>query len=161
MKKLNRTEHPDRPIHAGSPDVILDFFCQGELLFIEVKNIGPTPALNVKTKFDSRFTGINGELDITKLALFRGISFLSPSRGLRTFVDTRQSYFVRKQPHLITATLHWTDREGCQFSSTIAHDLRVFKDLLTVQEPSDLPHLVEIKPGKTTKEGNSDGGTTR
>ena len=132
MKKLNRTEHSDRPIHAGSPDVILDFFCQGELLFIEVKNIGPTPALNVKTKFDSRFTGINGELDITKLALFRGISFLSPSRGLRTFIDTRQSYFARKQPHLIRATLQWTDRSGKRLSTQIIHDLRIYKDLITV-----------------------------
>ncbi|MBI5474262.1 MAG: hypothetical protein HY961_18150 [Ignavibacteriae bacterium] len=154
MKKLTRVEHCDRRVRAGSPDVILDFFCEGELLFVEVKNIGPTPALNIKTKFDSRFTGINGELDITTLAMFRQISFLSPSRGLQTFIDTRQSYFARKQPHLITATLRWIDREGFKYSSTIVYDLRVFKDLLTAaNKPTD-----PFTPGENEAWQNNKGG---
>ena len=127
-----RQEISKETVHQGQPDVILDFVCEGDLLFVELKNIGDAPAINVKTKFDQRFTGINGEQDITKLAMFRLISFLTPSRDIRTFIDSRQSYFSRKQPDIITATLQWTDRSGKRFSTQIIHDLRIYKDLITV-----------------------------
>ncbi len=64
--------------------------------------------------------------------MFRLISFLTPSRDIRTFIDSRQSYFSRKQPDIITATLQWTDRSGKRFSTQIIHDLRIYKDLITV-----------------------------
>ena len=123
------------PVHRGA-DVILDFVFDDELLFIEIKNIGDEPAVDVKTKFNQRFTGINGEFHIQRLAMFKNIAFLAPQRAIRTFLDSSISYFGREQPLAITATLTWHDRFGKRQSAIIHHDLGIYKDILTVHKPA-------------------------
>lgn len=126
-----------------SPDVILDFVFDDGLLFIEIKNIGATPALEVTTKFNNRFTGTGGESDVSRLSMFRGVSFLAPGRRIRTFLDNTASYFQRKQPVEIAAALQWRDREGNRFSCIINHDLSIYRDIIVASPACSTPQIRE------------------
>lgn len=115
---------------SSSPDVILDFVFEDGLLSVEIRNIGNEPALNVKTKFNKRFTGLGGECEMSQLVMFRNIAFLAPERSIRTFLDSSDSYFRRKQPMQIDATLQWRDREGKRYSAILHHDLSIYSDII-------------------------------
>lgn len=125
----NRNEVLPTP-PSSSPDVILDFVFEDGLLSVEIRNIGNEPALDVKTKFSKRFTGLGGECEMSQLAMFRNIAFLAPERSIRTFLDSSDSYFRRKQPMQIDATLQWRDREGKRYSATLHHDLAIYSDII-------------------------------
>lgn len=112
------------------PDVILDFVFEDGLLSVEIRNIGNEPALDVKTKFSKRFTGLGGECEMSQLAMFRNIAFLAPARSIRTFLASSDSYFRRKQPMQIDATLQWRDREGKRYSVILHHDLSIYSDII-------------------------------
>jgi hypothetical protein len=133
-KPATRTSTNPEPQPVSSalpaPDVILDFVFDDGLFFVEIKNIGTAPAVGVKTTFSKRFTGAGGERDVSRLLMFRNISFLAPGRGIRTFLDSSDSYFRRKQPTQIDAMLSWRDPRGNRFSTTIRHDLGIYADII-------------------------------
>ncbi|MBX2990952.1 MAG: hypothetical protein KF749_07265 [Bacteroidetes bacterium] len=120
----------DTPPVPSTPDVILDFIFEEGLFFVEIRNIGIGAAVNVKTKFSKRFTGLGGECEMPRLSMFRNIAFLAPGRSVRTFLDSSDSYFRRKQPTQIDATLSWLDMNGKRFNVTIHHDLAIYADII-------------------------------
>ena len=111
------------------PDVIVDFLFEDGMLFVAVQNIGSEPALRVRVAFDPPFKGLNGTTSIPELALFRNIEFLAPARSIRTLLDSTAAYFARKEPEHITATVSYSDRAGQKFSSTVLHDLSIYRDI--------------------------------
>lgn len=111
------------------PDVIVDFVFENGLLLIAVENIGSQPAQRVQVAFDPPFKGLGGTASIPDLPLFRNIEFLPPSRSIRTLLDSSVAYFARKEPERITATIHYFDRSGQEFSCTIVHDLAIYRDI--------------------------------
>jgi hypothetical protein len=111
------------------PMVIVDFVFEDGLFFIAIKNITASPAYDVSVTFDKRFTGVEGTKDISSLRLFRKIPFLAPQKEIVTFLDTSASYFRRRQPTSIRATIHCKDAAGTVSKSIVRHDLSIYKDI--------------------------------
>ncbi|HTT17394.1 MAG TPA: hypothetical protein VMG82_00515 [Candidatus Sulfotelmatobacter sp.] len=122
------------------PDVIVDFLFEDGMLFVAVQNIGSQPALQVHVAFDPPFRGLGGTASIPELPLFRNIEFLAPSRSIRTLLDSSVAYFARKEPEHITATASYADRSGQKFSSSMRHDLSVYRDIAFIPRERTSPH---------------------
>jgi hypothetical protein len=114
---------------AADPDVILDVIFEDGLLFLAIRNIGATPAVDVSVEFEKPLTGLAGTKEISALALFRQLAFLAPQREIRAFLDSGAAFFARRQPSILKAKICFHDRAGCRFESVIRHDLRIYKDL--------------------------------
>ena len=71
----------------GRPEVVVDVDVRDGLFSILLRNIGPRPALAVKTRFDKPFTGLGGRKAITTLRVFTGVAFMAPGKVFEQFVD--------------------------------------------------------------------------
>jgi len=113
----------------GRPEVIVDFGVEDGLLTIHLKNIGDRSAYAVKTTFDRRFHGLDGQKCISEMRLFRRLEFMAPGKDLSQFVDVLANYAKRKEPMRIGATLSYRDREGNRYEDRIVHNLRIYLEL--------------------------------
>ena len=111
------------------PEVILDFIFEDGLFFIAVKNLGTAPAHDVSVAFDKKFTGVGGAKEISALPLFKKIAFLAPQKEITAFLDHSASYFRRRQPTNLRATIRFKDNSGTVHTTVVKHDLRIYKDL--------------------------------
>lgn len=111
------------------PDVILDVVFDRGLLFLVVANVGDRPAHRVRVKFAERFSGVGGARRIDRLALFRRLEFLAPHRSIEAFLDRSADYFARGEPTELTAAISWRTPEGERQTSSIHHDLEIYRDL--------------------------------
>ena len=114
---------------APAPQVIVDFVFDQGLFFIAVRNISTVPAYKVSVKFNRRIVGLGGAREVTALPLFRNIEFLAPQKEIRTFLDSSDSYFLRKQPTKLKVQIDYLDAGGGRQSVTIVHDLEIYRDL--------------------------------
>ncbi len=127
MKQRSHKTSKDKVIFNLS--VIVDFIFEDGILFIAVKNIGEDPTFKVMIEFDKRITGVGGKKVISSLSLFRNIEFLAPHKEIKTFLDTSQSYFSRKQPEKISIKISYKDKRGASCSGIINHDLSIYKEI--------------------------------
>ncbi len=141
--KKSRPSASSVPIPPPRPDVIIDFVFEVGVFFISIKNIGDAPALNVTTSFNTAFSGLGGTQDTSSLPVFRSITFLAPDKEIRTMLDTSTSYFQRKQPTTIRATVSYRDRMNNTYSDVITHDLDIYKD------------IAYIPPAENSRQSNS------
>jgi hypothetical protein len=111
------------------PEVIVDFIFEEGLFFIAIKNIGDSPAYDVSVVFDKKFSGVEGTKSVSVLPLFRNISFLAPQKEIKTFLDSSASYFARRQPTKIRATISFRDNSGAAHKSVVKHDLEIYRDI--------------------------------
>lgn len=134
---------PTRDAKTVSPAVIVDFIFDGGLFFISVNNISELPAYKVSTKFDHKLVGLGGAKEISALPLFRNIEFLAPGKAIRTFLDSSDSYFARKQPTRITAQVSYRDAEGEKHKISILHDLEIYRELPFIGKPQDVATVTD------------------
>jgi hypothetical protein len=116
------------PEHCDA-DVILDVVFDRGLLFLVVANTGDRSAHRVRVKFDKPFVGVGGTKKMQRLALFRRLEFLAPHKSISVFLDRSASYFAREEPTQLTAAVSWRTPAGERRSSTIHHDLEIYRDL--------------------------------
>jgi hypothetical protein len=109
--------------------VILDVVFHQGLLFLVVENLTDRPAQAVRIKFDKPFTGVGGTKQMQRLALFRKLEFLAPYKAIEVFLDRSASYFARDEPTQLTAAISWRTPDGARRSTTIHHDLEIYRDL--------------------------------
>jgi hypothetical protein len=117
------------------PDVIVDFVFDEGKFFIAVENIGERPAVDVSIRFDRPFSGADGKRSISTLPLFKGIPFLAPRRRIVTFLDTSASYFARRQPTSLSATVTYADTDALKYKLVIRHDLGIYRDVSYLHRP--------------------------
>ena len=110
-------------------EVILDVVFDRGLLFLVVENLGDRPAHAVRIKFDKPFSGVDGTKQLQRLALFRKLEFLAPRKSIEVFLDRSASYFARGEPTQLTAAISWRTPEGARRSTTVHHDLEIYRDL--------------------------------
>jgi len=110
-------------------EVIVDVVFERGLLFLVVQNLGDRPAHSVRIKFDKPFGGVGGTKKMQRLALFRRLEFLAPRKSIEVFLDRSASYFAREEPTQLTAAISWRTSAGERRSSTINHDLEIYRDL--------------------------------
>lgn len=118
------------------PDVILDIVFEDGLLFLALVNIGARPALGVQTEFRRPLVGLGGTKEVSALPLFRRVEFLAPGREIRTLLDSSASWFRRRQPAKIAARLSYAGEDGERYSTTVQHDLTVYREVAYVTRRS-------------------------
>lgn len=111
------------------PVVIVDFVFEEGLFFIAIKNISSRPAYEVSVVFNKKFTGVGGAKEISALPLFRNLAFLAPHKEIVAFLDASASYFRRRQPTNIRATITCKDASGVWHRSVIRHDLTIYREI--------------------------------
>lgn len=109
-------------------NVILDFVFDDGMLFVSLANIGDAPATDVVVEFDEPVRTAEG-LELGAMGLFRRLRFLAPGKEIVAFVDSSTAYFGRGEPARIAASIRWRDQDGEIRSTTIRHDLSVYRDL--------------------------------
>ncbi len=134
-RNSRRTEGSDEAAGRWRPEVIVDFVFDEGKFFIAIENIGDRPAVDVSVRFDRAFRGAGGERDMSTLPLFKGIPFLAPRRRIVTFLDSSASYFARREPTSLSASVAYTDTEGVKYQLVIRHDLGIYRDVSYLQPP--------------------------
>lgn len=109
--------------------VIVDFVFDNGLFFISIKNIIDEPMFKISIKFDKKIFGVEGSKEISALPLFQNIEFLPPQKEIMTFLDTSASYFKRREPTKISARISYQDSKGTKYSTTIKHNLEIYKKI--------------------------------
>jgi len=109
--------------------VILDVVFRHGLLFLVLANTGGRPALAVRVKLDAPLTGVGGTKRLDRLALFRKLEFLAPGKSIEVFLDRSDAFFARDEPTRLTAAITWRTPAGERRSTTIVHDLEIYRDL--------------------------------
>jgi len=126
------------PDERCESEVIVDVVFDRGLLFLVVENTGDRPAHSVRVKFDKAFSGVGGAKKMHRLPLFRRLEFLAPRKSISVFLDRSGSYFARDEPTQLTAAVSWRTSEGERRSSTIHHDLEIYRDLGFIER--EAPH---------------------
>jgi len=130
-----------QPRTADDADVILDVVFDRGLLFLVVANGGDRPVRSVRVKFAAPLTGVGGTKRIDRLALFRKLEFLAPHKSIEVFLDRSADFFARGEPTKLTAAVSWRTAEGERRSTTIDHDLEVYRDLGYIER--EVPHRAD------------------
>ncbi len=117
------------------PEVIVDFVFERGLFHVAVANISDHPAYRVQARFKPPFRGLGGSVEVSSLAMFRGIEFLAPHKRIETFLDTSGAYFARREPHRISVHVTYADAAGQEFVREIVHDLGIYEDIAYVVSP--------------------------
>lgn len=117
-------------INIESPNIIIDFEIDAELVFISIKNLSNYPALNVKIKPSQKIIGLEGKKNITELSVFNEIKYLAPHKEIKIFIDTFHSFFKHLKRTEVYFTMSYTDEAGKAFNKKILHDLNIYKDLI-------------------------------
>jgi hypothetical protein len=110
-------------------DVLLDVVFERGLLFLELRNLGREPALEVNCAFDPPLRGLGGTRDVSELPLFRHVTVLAPGREIRTLLDTSAAWFARGEPTSVSVTVSWSTPAGERRSAELVHDLSIYRDL--------------------------------
>jgi hypothetical protein len=110
-------------------DVLLDVVFERGLLFLELRNLGREPALDVTCAFDPPLRGLGGTREISELPLFRSLTLLAPGRSIRTLLDTSASWFARAEPTSVRVAVAWSTPAGDRRSAELVHDLSIYRDL--------------------------------
>ena len=109
--------------------MILDVVFRQGLLFLVLANTGERPALAVRVKLDAPLTGVGGRKRLDRLALFRKLEFLAPRKSIEVFLDRSDAFFAREEPTRLTAAITWRTPAGERRSTSIVHDLEIYRDL--------------------------------
>jgi hypothetical protein len=129
MKKAGQKISKEDSIRHNTTDVYVDFIFDEGLFFIVIKNNSTNPVFKVKVKFNSRINGLNGLKEINSINLFKNIEFLAPQKEIKTFLDTSESYFNRKEPTKIIAHIFYKDIQNKECENVVTHDLEIYRDI--------------------------------
>jgi hypothetical protein len=117
------------------PEVIVDFDCKQDLLYMVIANVGSSSAHKVSIEFDKEIIDFRGRR-LSQLDVFHHLEFLAPGKKITFFVDELAKYIKRKQPLRIGFSIAYIDRNGQSRRDFIRHNLTVFKDLVVQDESS-------------------------
>jgi len=132
---------PDSVCLRCDADVILDVVFDRGLLFLVLANVGDRPARSVRVKFAGPLTGVGGSKRIDRLALFRKLEFLAPHKSIEVFLDRSAAFFAREEPTALRVAVSWRTAEGERRTTTIDHDLEVYRDLGYIER--EVPHRAD------------------
>lgn len=117
------------PRLEGRPEVIVDVVVRDGLVSLQLRNIGPRPALAVKTTFEPPLAALGGRKPLSTLRVFTEVEFMAPGKCFEQFVDPLAAFADRQQPSRFTATVSYRDRDGRGYEESMTHDLRVYLEL--------------------------------
>jgi hypothetical protein len=110
--------------------IVVDFEIDAETVFLIIKNTGGSPAFRLKIKPSSPILGLEGKKDVGELSIFKGISYLAPSKEIKIFLDSNASFFRHLKKTSIRFKISFRDEQGKSFKREIKHDLKIYADLI-------------------------------
>jgi predicted MPP superfamily phosphohydrolase len=119
------------------PEVIVDFDCKQDLLYVVIANVGLSSAHRISIEFDKEITDFRGRR-LSQLDVFHHLEFLAPGKKIIFFVDDLAKYIKRKQPLRIAFSITYFDRNSQSRTDHIRHNLAVYKDLVVPDESSQV-----------------------
>jgi len=120
----------------ADPSVLLDVDYSKGRLFFALVNAGPAPAYDIIVKFRGSLRGVGGEVDISRLRIFRRLSLLRPRNRIRIFIDAAHLLFARRQSTVVSVLVTYRDREHNRFAESFSHDLAIYRDFVELLKPS-------------------------
>lgn len=112
------------------PEVIVDFECEEDSLFIVIANVGLSSAHQISIQCDKAIRDFRGK-QITEMPILRRLEFMPPGKKIRLFVDRFSSYIRTKQPLRLEFLVTYHDRDRRKQTDVIKHNLAVFKGIVT------------------------------
>jgi hypothetical protein len=73
---------------------------------------------------------MEGKKDITKLSIFKGISYLAPLKEIKIFVDGYASFFSHLKDSSVYFNISYKNEKRRPFKIKVHHDLRIYADLI-------------------------------
>ena len=110
--------------------VIVDFEIDAESVFLIIKNLGAVPALKLKIRPLSAILGLEGKKDITRLSIFKEISYLAPLKEIKIFIDSYESFFTHLKDSSVYFKISYKNKKRRSYKMMIHHDLRIYADLI-------------------------------
>ncbi len=110
--------------------VIVDFEIDADAVFLVIKNLGAVPALKLKIRPLAAILGLEGKKDITKLSIFKEISYLAPLKEIKIFIDSYESFFTHLKDLSVHFKISYKNEKRGSFKIKIHHDLRIYADLI-------------------------------
>lgn len=112
--------HQKAQRQLSRPYVVVDFFFKSVLLMIEVKNIGQTPARDVRLTWDVKPKALDDRRDAALHRVFVDgtIPFLAPARSIRCSIGHSGDYWDDDSlPKRFEVVADYWDLRGCLFGS--------------------------------------------
>ena len=110
--------------------VILDLLYERGMLFFVIKNNSQHAAKEVQFNFDKKIMGVDGQVEITALKIFKKLRYLAPQKEITVFIDMVETFFAREEPTEIEVKITWLDDKGEAKSSTVIHhDFSIYEDI--------------------------------
>jgi hypothetical protein len=132
---------PDSICLRCDADVLLDVVFDRGLLFLVLANVGDRAAHAVRVKFTGPLTGVGGSKRIDRLSLFRKLEYLAPNKSIEVYLDRSADFFARDEPTRLTAVVAWRTSAGERRTTTIDHDLEIYRDLGYIER--EVPHRAD------------------
>jgi hypothetical protein len=123
-----RGENPEAG--TAAPEVIIDFECENDLLYVNIANVGASSAHGISIEFDKEIRDCR-DRPLSELRACRRIGFMPPGKNMRLFVDRFSAYLARKQPLRVVARVSYLDRAGKRYDESIRHDLSIYRGALS------------------------------
>lgn len=120
-------------VNLQLPEVIVDFECEEDSLFIIIANVGFSSAHRISIRCDKGIRDFRGK-QMTELEIFRKLEFMPPGKRIRLFVNNFAAYLKEKQPLRPIFTVTYFDREQKKQTDVIRHNLTMFKGIVTSDE---------------------------
>jgi hypothetical protein len=120
----------DKEIKNSPGSIVVDFEIDVAMVFLIIRNDGNSAAINLKIKPSAPIIGLNGNKDLRELQIFKGISYMAPLKEIRIFVDSYDSFFRHLKNAQIGFTISYHDENDTSFKNKIAHDLKIYADLI-------------------------------
>jgi hypothetical protein len=127
------------------PYVVVDFEFRRFLVYVSIRNIGVTPAADVRVSFDQPLQTVGRSKDPNKASVFTSpIPMIAPGRNIRvTFGVSHQLLTTPDLPTRYTATASYTSlgNKPKQYEDAYVLDLTHYSNVAV--DPKGLPELVQ------------------
>lgn len=124
------------------PYIIFDIITEGSLFYLELRNEGLSPAVNIFVKISPELNTKNRGSPFA--FVHSPISFIAPQRKMKDFISAGWSFFeIHKNPKF-RCDISYEDISGHKFQEVIELDLNYLKNVqqIALQEtPKEINHL--------------------
>jgi hypothetical protein len=110
------------------PELVLDVEVRSGAFVLVLANTGTSTAFEPRVTFDTRLTGLRGELVVSDLPVWTGLAMLRPGQQIDVLLDA-QSAHRTPADRRFTVRVNCTDASGRGFERSYTHDLKAYDGL--------------------------------
>ena len=128
MRKTKQDNLDDKSVML--PEVIIDFECEEDSLFLVIANVGLSSAHRIAVQCNKEIRDFRGK-QVMDMQLLRKLEFLPPGKKIRLFINSFSSYLKAKQPMQLEFSISYFDRNHRPQTNLIRHNLAIYRGIIT------------------------------